>query len=100
MASALDGCGAASAGDGHAKDGTTPSASTWETASTAAIPGDGTWEVGSDVEPGVRRLGRRRMRLVAAQRPRGRPGRVIARGLLPRLVVEIAADDVAFRSEN
>ena len=93
-------CATADAGgDEHPAGQVQESASA--TASEAAIPGDGTWEVGSDLEPGVYVAeGGDGCDWARLSDPEGGPVDVIARGLLPRPVVEIMDGDDAFKSEG
>ena len=76
--------------------------STETTTTSAAIPGDGTWTVGSDVQPGVYVAeGGEGCSWQRLSDPAGGPGDVIAQGLpLPHTAVEITADDAAFRTEG
>ena len=87
----LSGCTATEAAEGTRDD--TPVSG----AAEAALTGDGTWQVGTDVEPGV---------YVAEggegcmwQRI-GYSAEVNARGLLTRPVVEITEDDATFVTES
>ena len=77
-------------------------ASASPTAAEAAIPGDGTYTVGSDVQAGVYVAeGGDQCSWQRLSDPAGGPGDVIAQGLpLPRPVVEITSDDAAFKSEG
>ena len=96
----LSACSTADAGD--ASD-PRPPVSPAETAAAeeVAVPGDGTWAVGTDVEPGVYVAeGGESCDWMRLSDPEGGADDVIARGILPRPVVEIVADDVAFKSEG
>lgn len=93
-------CATADPGDDEqAEAQQSPSAT--PTVEEAAVPGDGTWEVGADVEPGVYVAeggeGCDWMRLSYVA---GGAEDVIARGILPRPVVEIMDGDDAFKTEG
>lgn len=69
---------------------------------SAAIPGDGTWTVGSDVQPGVYVAdGGDGCSWQRLSDPAAGPGDVTAQGLpLPHTAVAIMPDDAAFKTEG